>query len=51
MLCGALGYASKTSEGAAYQSALSTWWGGWAFFFGSVLQLIEAIWREKPDGL
>jgi hypothetical protein len=49
-LCGALGYASKTSGGATYQSALSTWWGGWAFLFGSVLQLGEALWREQSVG-
>lgn len=46
MLCGALGYSSGSGE--VYQSALSTWWGSWAFLIGSVIQLGEAVWRE-PD--
>ncbi|KAF9457915.1 hypothetical protein BDZ94DRAFT_157835 [Collybia nuda] len=42
-LSGALGYAAETSSGAAYQSALSTFWGGWAFLFGSVIQWYESV--------
>ncbi|KAF9064282.1 hypothetical protein BDP27DRAFT_1230754 [Rhodocollybia butyracea] len=42
-LCGALGYASATSTKAAYQSSLCTFWGGWAFLIGSVLQWYEAV--------
>jgi hypothetical protein len=45
MLCGALGYASESS-GAEYQSALSTYWGSWAFLIGSIAQIVEAVWRE-----
>ncbi|WWC57546.1 uncharacterized protein I303_100078 [Kwoniella dejecticola CBS 10117] len=50
-LCGALGYPASSSK-AEYQSGLSTFWGGWAFLFGSVCQVYEAIWREpesEPD--
>jgi len=43
MLCGALGYAPTTNTKAYYQSALSTFWGGWAFLIGSVIQLYEAV--------
>lgn len=42
-LCGALGYAANVSSGAAYQSALSTFWGGWAFLIGSLLQWYESV--------
>ncbi|KAF9527398.1 hypothetical protein CPB83DRAFT_934328 [Crepidotus variabilis] len=42
-LCGALGYAATASHGAAYQSALSTFWGGWAFLIGSLLQWYESV--------
>ncbi|KAJ3729888.1 hypothetical protein C8R42DRAFT_653130 [Lentinula raphanica] len=42
-LCGALGYAAQTSTKAAYQSALSTFWGGWAFLIGSILQWYESV--------
>jgi hypothetical protein len=48
-LCGAFGYASQSSTGAAYQSALSTFWGGWAFLFGSVLQWFEAVNAVSQD--
>jgi len=48
-LCGALGYASLSSSGAEYQSALSTFWGGWAFLIGSGIQLWESIWREDSQ--
>ncbi|ORY23280.1 hypothetical protein BCR39DRAFT_566903 [Naematelia encephala] len=43
-LCGALGYSS--SSGAVYESALSTWWGSWAFLIGSGIQCAETVWRE-----
>ncbi|KAJ3998093.1 hypothetical protein F5050DRAFT_1873318 [Lentinula boryana] len=42
-LCGALGYAAQTSTKAAYQSSLSTFWGGWAFLIGSILQWYESV--------
>ncbi|KAJ4468904.1 hypothetical protein J3R30DRAFT_3304544 [Lentinula aciculospora] len=42
-LCGALGYAAQASTKAAYQSSLSTFWGGWAFLIGSVLQWYESV--------
>jgi hypothetical protein len=42
-LCGAVGYVANNSTGAAYQSALSTFWGGWAFLIGSVIQWFEAV--------
>ncbi|QRV73305.1 hypothetical protein RhiJN_01319 [Ceratobasidium sp. AG-Ba] len=50
-LCGALGYASYSSSGVEYQSALSTFWGGWAFLIGSGVQLWESVWRDEdvPD--
>jgi len=40
-ICGAFGY--STAHWAQYQSTLSTFWGGWAFLIGSVLQLYEAV--------
>jgi hypothetical protein len=40
-LCAAFGL--STAHWAQYQSALSTFWGGWAFLLGSVLQLFEAV--------
>ena len=43
-LCGAFGYSS--SSGLEYQSALSTFWGSWAFLIGSGCQIWEVIWRE-----
>ncbi|KAE9390305.1 hypothetical protein BT96DRAFT_349852 [Gymnopus androsaceus JB14] len=43
MLCGALGYAAQVSTKASYQSSLCTFWGGWAFLIGSVLQWYEAV--------
>ncbi|OCF60193.1 hypothetical protein L486_02873 [Kwoniella mangroviensis CBS 10435] len=48
MLCGALGYASSSSK-AEYQSGLATFWGSWAFLFGSFCQVWEVIWREPSD--
>jgi len=42
-LCGALGYALEESNGIAYQSSLSTFWGGWAFLIGSVIQWYESV--------
>ncbi|TFK41438.1 hypothetical protein BDQ12DRAFT_645878 [Crucibulum laeve] len=42
-MCGAFGYASTSSHGAEYQSSLSTFWGGWAFLIGSVMQWYEAV--------
>lgn len=44
----ALGYAANDPAEAADQSGLSTWWGGWAFLFGSALQLGEAVCGEQP---
>ncbi|EIN04636.1 hypothetical protein PUNSTDRAFT_146307 [Punctularia strigosozonata HHB-11173 SS5] len=49
MLCGALGYASLVSTKVNYQSVLCTFWGGWAFLIGSVIQLWETLWREDPN--
>ncbi|KAK8844803.1 hypothetical protein IAR55_006653 [Kwoniella newhampshirensis] len=46
MLCGALGYSSNSK--VEYESALSTFWGSWAFLIGSGFQLWEVIWREPP---
>lgn len=40
-ICGAFGY--STVHWAQYQSAFSTFWGGWAFLIGSILQLYEAV--------
>ncbi|RDB30427.1 hypothetical protein Hypma_007169 [Hypsizygus marmoreus] len=42
-LCGALGYGAKVSSGVAYQSSLSTFWAGWAFLIGSLIQWYEAV--------
>ncbi|KAJ7253762.1 hypothetical protein B0H12DRAFT_1116515 [Mycena haematopus] len=42
-LCGALGYAINSSSKIAYQSSCSTFWGGWAFLIGSVIQWYEAV--------
>ncbi|KAF7338729.1 hypothetical protein MSAN_02195100 [Mycena sanguinolenta] len=42
-LCGALGYAINDSSKVAYQSSCSTFWGGWAFLIGSVIQWYEAV--------
>ncbi|KAJ6616516.1 hypothetical protein B0H10DRAFT_1397839 [Mycena sp. CBHHK59/15] len=43
MLCGALGYASNNSTKIALQSSCSTFWGGWAFLIGSVIQWYESV--------
>jgi len=40
-ICGAFGY--STAHWAQYQSTLSTFWGGFAFLIGSVMQLYEAV--------
>jgi hypothetical protein len=40
-LCGAFGYSSQSW--AQYQSALSTFWGSWAFLIGSIAQWVEAL--------
>ncbi|KAJ6491261.1 hypothetical protein C8R47DRAFT_976550 [Mycena vitilis] len=42
-LCGALGYGLNSSTKIAYQSSCSTFWGGWAFLIGSVIQWYEAV--------
>ncbi|KAJ7636909.1 hypothetical protein FB45DRAFT_907686 [Roridomyces roridus] len=42
-LCGALGYGLNDSTKVAYQSSCSTFWGGWAFLIGSVIQWYEAV--------
>jgi len=42
-LCGALGYAAEINPGTDYQSSLSTFWGGWAFLIGSVVQWYESV--------
>lgn len=42
-LSGACGFAAAGSTQAAYQSALSTFWGGWAFLLGSVVQWYESV--------
>ncbi|KAF9566559.1 hypothetical protein CPC08DRAFT_101843 [Agrocybe pediades] len=42
-LCGAFGYASTVNTGMAYQSSLSTFWGGWAFLIASVIQWYECV--------
>ncbi|KAJ7201573.1 hypothetical protein GGX14DRAFT_464297 [Mycena pura] len=42
-LCGALGYALNDSNGIAYQSSCSTFWGSWAFLIGSVIQWYESV--------
>ncbi|KDR68386.1 hypothetical protein GALMADRAFT_78564 [Galerina marginata CBS 339.88] len=41
-LSGAFGYAG-TNHAAEYQSALSTFWGGWGFLIGSVIQWYECV--------
>ncbi|KAH8088200.1 hypothetical protein HD553DRAFT_269127 [Filobasidium floriforme] len=47
-LCGAMGY--NTDERWVDNSAISTFWGSWAFLIGSVMQLYEAVWREPEVG-
>ena len=42
MLCGALGIA-QAQLWAQYQSACSTFWGGWAFLIGSICQWVECL--------
>ncbi|KAH8697725.1 hypothetical protein BGW36DRAFT_295523 [Talaromyces proteolyticus] len=42
-LCGALGLASSSSSGVAYQSSLATFWGSWCFLLGSALQWYESL--------
>ncbi|KAJ7033081.1 hypothetical protein C8F04DRAFT_1105091 [Mycena alexandri] len=42
-LCGALGYGLNNSTKIAYQSSCSTFWGGWAFLIGSVIQWYESV--------
>lgn len=49
-LCGALGYAADVNSGAEYQSNLSTFWGGWAFLIGSLLQWYESVNSVAMDG-
>ena len=41
-LCGAFGLAQQLFW-AKYQSSCSTFWGGWAFLIGSVIQWIECL--------
>lgn len=41
-LSGAFGYGGMATW-AEYQSALSTFWGGWAFLIGSVVQWYECV--------
>jgi len=40
-ICGAFGYSKE--HWAQYESALATFWGGWAFLIGSILQLYESV--------
>ncbi|PPR05934.1 hypothetical protein CVT24_006656 [Panaeolus cyanescens] len=42
-VCGALGYFSLGHSRVAYQSALCTFWGSWAFLIGSVIQWYESV--------
>jgi len=42
-LCGAFGYGLNSSTKIAYQSSCSTFWGGWSFLIGSVIQWYEAV--------
>lgn len=42
-LCGALGLASYTNTGAAYQSDLSSLWGSVGYLLSSLLQFYEAV--------
>ncbi|KAF8869391.1 hypothetical protein BD779DRAFT_1614490 [Infundibulicybe gibba] len=42
-LSGAFGYAAASHSGADYQSSLATFWGGWAFLIGSVVQWYESV--------
>ncbi|KAJ7054497.1 hypothetical protein C8F01DRAFT_1163582 [Mycena amicta] len=42
-LCGGFGYALNQSNGIAYQSSCSTFWGGWAFLIGSIIQWYECV--------
>lgn len=42
-LSGAFGYAAASHSGADYQSSLSTFWGGWAFLIGSIIQWYESV--------
>ncbi|KAH0536566.1 hypothetical protein FGG08_006574 [Glutinoglossum americanum] len=42
-LCGALGFASSSNSGIAYQSSLATFWGSWAFLVGSTIQWYESL--------
>ena len=50
MLCGALGpAASGGDEGAGFQSNLATFWGGWAFLVGSVVQWYESLQKHPVE--
>ncbi|EJD53114.1 hypothetical protein AURDEDRAFT_157681 [Auricularia subglabra TFB-10046 SS5] len=46
LLCPAFGYSRKSWR--QYQSALSTFWGSWAFLISSVPQLYEAVNPVQP---
>lgn len=53
-LCGIFGYsrfvpADGSSNWATYQSTCSTFWGGWAFLIGSVVQWWEAVQPAAGD--
>ncbi|CCA72523.1 hypothetical protein PIIN_06460 [Serendipita indica DSM 11827] len=53
-LCGIFGYsrfipADGSSNWATYQSACSTFWGGWAFLVGSIVQWWEAVQPPRPQ--
>ncbi|RPA78716.1 integral membrane protein [Ascobolus immersus RN42] len=41
LLCGAFGF--WDSSAGEYQASLSTWWGSWAFLFGSLIQWYESV--------
>lgn len=52
-LCGIFGYsrfvpADGSSNWATYQSTCSTFWGGWAFLIGSLVQWWEAVQPANP---
>ncbi|CAG7956005.1 unnamed protein product [Penicillium salamii] len=47
-LCGILGPASYHS-GVAYQAALATFWGSWAFMIGSTIQWYESLQKHPVE--
>ncbi|KAJ3266005.1 hypothetical protein HK104_006188 [Borealophlyctis nickersoniae] len=47
MLCGVFGYWEEAGWGQFWGMAFNTFYGGWAFLIGSVVQLAEVIVKNK----